>query len=90
MPSLAARRGAPISVHDCLRAARVDDLRPKPFGKPRGRDLTVMGDHRAAAHASGGASMGAIWPCHLISKRRQSDRALGGFLPSEGDLKRAS
>jgi len=43
-----------------------------------------------ASRASGGASMGAIWPCRLISKRTQSNRALGWFLPSEGDLKRAS
>ena len=35
-------------------AAGVDDLWPEPFGKPRSRDLTVMGSNRTGNRAEVG------------------------------------
>ena len=65
-------------------AAGVDDLWPEPFGKPRSRDLAVMGSKaepatapKSAAEAPvlASAAEASIWPCVSISERIERGRA---------------
>src|SRR5262249_22071172 len=68
-------RGRGISLAELLEQLRLLLRRYANAGVDAGYELRLVlasnfgTDGFCSPHASGGASMGAIWPCHLISER---------------------